>query len=716
MESLPYGYSLNRYPISDFPGSAKAPKIKDAPASVIELFSRYFEGIGEMENSENVMFPCPLHADETPSCSVNIEKAVFKCHASCCNAQGSAIDLFRRMEGIDFATAKKALKHLEIGQDSYVTLAEDYLRGRLSPLFVESGQLVCRVIEEGDGVGGIAHLPMSSQCRLEAALAPVLGAAPCTLLQNLIGDEIPITVVEKILKEANLNMAGGLPDVEDLQRLGTGIHIRNWGPRNDGHTLLVDGKDLYAWDDSRGVVEDVETPSDGIFEDLEDLLMPMVTKQHVKTFKDGSRWRHVPDYPFDGAFIPVGSARETWFPWEERSPAHLKTPAQLLKRLVDMLSAGWVWTDPADPVLVALYSLYLPIFTAWDTPPIQMHITGPSQSGKSALSAGWFGGKLAGSVQMTPGVKYYHDASAAGIRQELNYKRHGIVLDELLDTNSTRMMDVVELMRGMETNQGSKTLRGTRDGKSRAYDISAPVVWSSISAGGLTQDVNRRIAIEFRRVTDPAPMEPWRAMGQTWSIEEMKQTARAVSEMLLSHLADLKTRTAAVQSYIKNSPSGGFRTLNRILPLIAIADLCGQDIQKLFRGITAKVEDLENMLSGTEPREEMRYALLFTKFPLGDGPGAGYATLAGSIERGVTVECPEFGLFYDPEDGWVGINPTAFLKATRMQGHSGITLGRLFKDMPGYRKQERRTVDGAKVRVSCFDAEALVGADAKVVE
>lgn len=1005
MDSLPYGFKLNSYHISEFKGSASNPKVKDAPGSVIELFARYFEGIDQMTDTANVMFPCPFHRDDTPSCSVNVAKGVFKCHASSCNAQGSAVDLFRRMEGIPYTEAKKALKHLDLGTDGYVELAEEFLRTKLAPLFIENRHVVARVLEgvDEDQNGLLIHVPLASTAKAEADLAPILGKGPAAMLQTVIGDELPLGILEKIAREGILALAGGLPDTEELVKLGTGIHIRNWGPRNDGHALLVDGRDLLVWDDSRGVVEDTEESA--LFDDVADLLAPMLSREPVKTFREGSNWRQVTEYPHARTFIPVGATRDTWYPWSERTPPHIKTPAALLKRLVDMLSTGWVWTDATDPLLVALFTLYAPIYTAWDTPPLQMHVTGPSQcldkdthirftawhqdgrradhkggtierlyerfhgaylasgrgrrasvktanyrytascmgpggrifqneimdvvqsgskpcfqvktaggltitasadhkfwtgasyvalkdllvgdtvmvhtnvrpkkaqrrrpvtrkylyvhnhpvagrktvrpngkaytyhrlcrsravveaglnglalddyveilnsmsstemiscgmiflgreehvhhldenprndspenltvmlredhyshhladhydqdfrpkaipdtitsitpvgermtydismrsphnnfvadgfvvhnSGKSALACGWFGGKLSGSVQMAPGMCYLHDATAAGIRQEFNFKRRGIILDELLDSSSPRAMDVVEMMRGMETNQGTKSLRGTREGKSRPYDISAPVVWSSISAGGLTQDVNRRIAIEFRRVTDPVPMEPWRAIGQKWSIEELKQTARAVAELLIPHLADLKIRTEAVQAHIRNSPSGGFRTLNRILPLIAIADLCGQDITRLFRGVTAKVEDIESMLSGTEPREEMRYALLFTKIPNGDGQGSGYMTLAGAIERDVAIESPEYGVFYDPDTGTIGINSTAFVKAARIHNYSGITLGRLLKDMPGYDKQDRQKTEGAYVRVSRFRADELVGDLTEVVE
>lgn len=41
---------------------------------------------------------CPFHDDERPSCSVNLDKRLFHCHAGGCGASGNVLDFVWRME------------------------------------------------------------------------------------------------------------------------------------------------------------------------------------------------------------------------------------------------------------------------------------------------------------------------------------------------------------------------------------------------------------------------------------------------------------------------------------------------------------------------------------------------------------------------------------------------------------------------------------------
>jgi DNA primase len=47
---------------------------------------------------------CPFHDDERPSCSVNLEKRLFHCHAGSCGALGNVLEFVHRMETRDGAT------------------------------------------------------------------------------------------------------------------------------------------------------------------------------------------------------------------------------------------------------------------------------------------------------------------------------------------------------------------------------------------------------------------------------------------------------------------------------------------------------------------------------------------------------------------------------------------------------------------------------------
>lgn len=715
MSQIPYGFAHNAYQLRDFPEPVKGPKLKDIPATALALFEQYFpDVILENPNQENYMVPCPFHADDTPSMSLNITKQVYKCHAATCQAQGTIIDFYHRMEGVPYAEAKKALKHLSVGQDSYVEMALDFLQSRVEALYTEGNTLVVRRKDEDAGhqsaSGGLSEIPLASWPKMEAVLGRILDGAPCSMVSEVIGDDIPIGVMEKVIKEAVYQLLSGTRDVAGLDRLGPGVHVKNWGPQCGGDILLVDGRSLYAWRGSEGgsLVEEEDLPS---FTSPEDLFNAYDQKMNKQGGVDRSLWSPVSSIPYKDIYIPTGGPRDKWYLWDHHAPTNLSTPAGVLKRLVDMLSTGWVWTDYHDPTLVALYTMYCSVFSAWDTPPIQLQITGVSQSGKSALAAGWFSGQIAGTVGMVPGALYFHDTSAAGLRQELNFRRQLVVLDELLDMKSRRAEEVVEMMRGMETKSGAKSLRGTREGVSRHWDISAPVVWSSIRAGDYVQDVNRRINIEFRRVTDPVPPEPWKAISAKWSIYEQQQTARACSEVLLNHMRDLRASTEVMRSAIQSDKSGGYRMLNRLIPLLAIANLCTVNTQNLLKGVSNKVSALEEVLSTVDPTEELRVAILHTRIPASDGVFSASTTLAHQIANSNDLDAPEYGLFYCAASKTVSINPSGMVKLLKGM-FTSVGLGRAIKDIPGYKGQGRVvSASGTRIRVSHFDAQPLFGSE-----
>ncbi|MEV4642795.1 CHC2 zinc finger domain-containing protein [Actinoplanes sp. NPDC049548] len=50
------------------------------------------------------MVACPLHDDRTPSCSINLEKQLWRCHS--CDKAGSSYDLIMAKEKTDFRGAR----------------------------------------------------------------------------------------------------------------------------------------------------------------------------------------------------------------------------------------------------------------------------------------------------------------------------------------------------------------------------------------------------------------------------------------------------------------------------------------------------------------------------------------------------------------------------------------------------------------------------------
>src|SRR3954454_7932955 len=53
---------------------------------------------------EQAKVRCPFHDDERPSCSVNLERGIFHCHAGSCGAKGNVLEFVHRMETRDGQT------------------------------------------------------------------------------------------------------------------------------------------------------------------------------------------------------------------------------------------------------------------------------------------------------------------------------------------------------------------------------------------------------------------------------------------------------------------------------------------------------------------------------------------------------------------------------------------------------------------------------------
>src|SRR5690348_14151308 len=61
-------------------------------------------GLALLGRGEQAKARCPFHNDERPSCSVNLERRIFHCHAGSCGAKGNVLEFVHRMETKDGAT------------------------------------------------------------------------------------------------------------------------------------------------------------------------------------------------------------------------------------------------------------------------------------------------------------------------------------------------------------------------------------------------------------------------------------------------------------------------------------------------------------------------------------------------------------------------------------------------------------------------------------
>src|SRR3954471_17778858 len=58
-------------------------------------------GIALLGQGEQAKARCPFHDDERPSCSVNLERRIFHCHAGSCGVSGNVLEFVHRMETKD---------------------------------------------------------------------------------------------------------------------------------------------------------------------------------------------------------------------------------------------------------------------------------------------------------------------------------------------------------------------------------------------------------------------------------------------------------------------------------------------------------------------------------------------------------------------------------------------------------------------------------------
>src|SRR3954452_19440933 len=60
-------------------------------------------GLELLGQGEQAKIRCPFHDDERPSCSVNLERRIFHCHAGSCGAKGNVLEFVHHMETRDGA-------------------------------------------------------------------------------------------------------------------------------------------------------------------------------------------------------------------------------------------------------------------------------------------------------------------------------------------------------------------------------------------------------------------------------------------------------------------------------------------------------------------------------------------------------------------------------------------------------------------------------------
>src|SRR3954470_7168903 len=89
-------------------------------------------GLVLLGQGEQAKVRCPFHDDERPSCSVNLERGIFHCHAGGCGVSGNVLEFVHRMETRDGATVSLRQAAVKLAGICGIALDRDSDRGKPS--------------------------------------------------------------------------------------------------------------------------------------------------------------------------------------------------------------------------------------------------------------------------------------------------------------------------------------------------------------------------------------------------------------------------------------------------------------------------------------------------------------------------------------------------------------------------------------------------------
>src|SRR4051794_28518872 len=87
-------------------------------------------GLALLGHGEQAKVRCPFHDDERPSCSVNLERRIFHCHAGSCGVSGNVLEFVHRMETRDGQTVTLREAAMKLAGICGIELDRDRDRGR----------------------------------------------------------------------------------------------------------------------------------------------------------------------------------------------------------------------------------------------------------------------------------------------------------------------------------------------------------------------------------------------------------------------------------------------------------------------------------------------------------------------------------------------------------------------------------------------------------
>ena len=663
------------YAIENFPDGQKPSPPKTAetgPSTYREVFLEHFKDQVKDPSASQWLVCCPFHDDETPSFSINVDEGIYNCKATCCGIKGTAIDFYRRTKHITLQAAQQALSQLK-AHSSLIKLFVQQLEAACVPVYQDGNDIVVMLRQPDGTLGQTLRISRGSTSSIQAALARLCNGSPVQQIQDVINDDLQAQTIQVILKEAALELGANLPTIDQIHMLGNGLHFTPDG------ILRVDHGRLSQW--------------------------------------KINHWKRLPDALFKGRYMAhlTDSPNKTWYPRikkDDKSPTSLGVVFQTMIHLLN----PWYLSDEWDAIWTVAYTMYLNIWQAFDAAPIHWQVSGPSQSGKTCLSEGWFAGQLPESTAMALGCHYYTNASAAHIYQAHDGQKLPIVLDEIIDHDDFRTKALMELIRNMD-GKGTPIHRGSKDSSTPrpTYDANFPTICAGIKTPALMQDQNRKFHQELKRKgnpnnpDDPPPRNPWQVINEQIDKEALIRLSVSACECCLQDLPAILSEFRRLQQVASNLEGSGYRMVFRLLPLLAIASQCGVNVDPMMKSLIIRVQKLEAQTIEASPLEIIRQALLYR--PLRQPGFEGETTLAAEIARGTGADfrAPNEGIFYWRTEHVIALSVARFSMGKGSETHlDAQNIGRQLKNLPGYIGTAVRRIDGVNLRVHQFDAPAFL--------
>jgi DNA primase len=292
--------------------------------------------------------------------------------------------------------------------------------------------------------------------------------------------------------------------------------------------------------------------------------------------------------PLNGHYLMWGSRGTHWSEaiWD---PSVLEKPAPMNEQdayamLVDMLDIGWLFKNHDLTVqYLAANMMTISVGSVFDYLPYTF-FTAPTQSGKSTLLKGMYGGEDPSGIGVIEHAKVYDDYTAAGIMQAASGSSLLHCLDEWEDPDSHKQTNKSRAVQGLlemtrNLSAGVTRTRGSQNGKSTSTYLRFPIVAAGIVPHQHAVDLNRWFTLEMDNTTGRGA--PEMAIMAKYSQEDITRLRHSLTILGMQSAFKLKQIEANLTKRIfydgEINPLTSTRYAKAALSTMAAMDWVGED-------------------------------------------------------------------------------------------------------------------------------------------